>query len=678
MVSRTKVSSWQAPSFTAPASERMGWIEENLEEGEGWLSGQKAYRNLSRNMRVFDAVFNDKTKSTLITNELKYDIRKFVETLADMREIGTFGSDAPQYKPFAEMENKVVRSIYLESAFPLQLRKTLQYATVMGRGYLWPKCTTRHYGFGDREIVFEPIGLLDLIPTQVPASNDVQDAYTNTIYEYMPIAEAHARFPQFQADLQPIERIKFGSRVQGRRVDYAERFRYGDEPRRFGSLYCEIRYTFIRDISVNTYGKELPMGEPGTSWFYKVPYIGQDIFGGFRNGVATIRKATPKDCLIYPYLRLMISNRGMTQPMYDGPNFDWDGEMPAIQYDVDDMPWQGVGNSLVGDVESIETTIRKTERKMDQVITTTLNPPMGYDRTATGGPKIENFDLFEEDVRAGMDGKPEDVFHSLLPDSVKVDSVHFKWLEYLGAKRGKQLGLEDVGNLQNLKMNIASEQADKILEGIGPVGKGIASNVERGNAKVAQRVKFLIPEYYDTARIVSIIGPDNVVPQVFDFDPHSMIPSHMTDEYVDGSIPEGPSYYTQLERARFFAKNVRLISIPSTLLRVTQMQEQLKWLQLYRGGAPIAFADVAKKMDIDNYGEVPGTTLRERYINEKKEDLLLQAQAAQLAQQLGLGGPPDGGKGGGAKKKQGRPPSGHAAPQIKQKGDGRTTVTESK
>ncbi|HTF69168.1 MAG TPA: hypothetical protein VK638_41460 [Edaphobacter sp.] len=684
MASRLKTSNWQVPPFTDDGPTRMGWIEEQLEEGEGWLSGQKSYKAINQNFRIFDAIFNDKTKSTLITNELKYDIRKFVETLSDMREIGTYGSDAPQYKPYAEMLNKIVKVVYLESQFPLQLRKAIQYAAVVGRGYLWPKCKTGNYGYGERQIIFDALGLLDVIPVQVPSSNNVKDAYANTIYEYMPIAEAHGRFPAFQSSLQPVERMKFGSSVQGRRVDYAEKFRYGDEQRNFGSLTCEIRYTFVRDIATNNYGKPLPMGEPGTSWFYVVPYIGQTIFGGFRNGVAVSRVATAQDCLIYPNLRLIISNKGMTQPMYDGPAFDWHGEMPCVQYDVDDWPWDGVGRALVSDVGSIQQTIRKVERKMDQVITTSLNPPMGYNRSATGGPKIENFDLFEEDVRAGLDGEPIAVFQSLLPESVRVTDVHFKFLEYLAEKQGKQLGLEDVANLANLKMNVASDTADKMLEGIGPVAKGIAGNIERSNSCVAYQLKFLVPQWIDTARIVSYLGPNAVVPQVFDFDPHSLIPSHLEDEFVAGSLPLAPSYYSQLDRAKRFAKNVRLISVPSTLLKVTQMQEQLKWLQLWRGQAPIAFADVAKKMDIDNYGDLPGTTLRERWVAEQMEDLKLKAVAAAEAQQLGLGGPPDpaaAGAGGGlpgqAKKTPGRKPSGQAPPKIKQKSDGRTTVTES-
>ena len=106
--------------------------------------------------------------------------------------------------------------------------------------------------------------------------------------------------------------------------------------------------------------------------------------------------------------------------MYDGPAFDWDPRIPIIQYTVDDWAWEPLGRSIVGDVASIETTIRKHERLIDQVLTAQMNPPMGYNHMETGGPKIEHFDIFEPDVRLGVDGKPKDTFQSILPDEVNV------------------------------------------------------------------------------------------------------------------------------------------------------------------------------------------------------------------------------------------------------------------
>lgn len=666
--------SWQAPPFEASPEERMGWLEEQIQEGNAWLEGQTAYKDLWKNLKIFNAIFSDKTKSTLVSNKLKYNVRKFIETISDVREIGTYGSDAKQFKPYVEMLNKVVRGVYMESAFPRAMRKVLQFSTVMGRGYLWPKCKARNYGFGERQIVFQVLGPLDVVPVQIPPStNDIQDAYAVTIYEYMPIAEAHGRFPLFQSQLKPISGCSYESRVAARRVDTTELLHYGDNPiRNFGDLYCEIRYTFIRDIRINNTGKELPMGDPGTSWFYKVPYIGQDVFGGIKDNQPTIRKAVLEDCRVYPFLRLMISSSGMTTPMYDGPQFDCHGEIPPVQYDVDDWAWEGMGRSLVGDVGSIETTKRKLERKMDQVITTSLNPPLGYDRSAGGGPTMENFDIFEQDVRIGLDAEPTKAFQSVLPESVKVVGEHFKFWEMLDEMEQEQLGIKDIGNLENLKMSLSSDNVDKVLEPIGPIAKGIAAGMEAANAKVAYQLKFMIPQWYDTRRIIEYIGPDNITPEVFDLDPKNLVPSHMSDEYVNGNLPVTDtgipiqSHYQPVDRMRRFGKSLRLISVPTTLLRMTQQQEQLKLMTLKKQGAPIGWVDILPKLGIENYGEVKGNTVRERYINEQLEDLKLKILAAKLAAESGLGG--EGGEGQG--KGGGRPNSNKRPPKQYQKGGG--------
>lgn len=666
----------------------MAWIEQMIQEGEGWLEGQPAYKDLNRNMAVFNAIFSDDVNSTLITNDVKFCVRKFVETLAEVREIASYGSDVPAFKTYAQNVDRVSRAIYLEADFPYQLLRALQYAAVMGVGYLWTKCIAEDYGWGERKIVFVPLGLLDVLPVQIPRSNDVQDAYAVTIYDYMPIAEAHAKFPKFQSQLKPVGIGGFPTRLQSRRIDMAEKFRYGDSARNFGNLYCEIRYTFVRDMRINRTGQELPMGDPQTSWFYRVPSVGQPIPGTAQGETVQMVKAKPEDCRVYPQLRLMISSSGMEKPMYDGPAFDMHAKIPLAQYLVDDWAWEPSGRSLVGDVASIERTRRKIERRMDQVVTTQLDPPMGYDRNQASGPKIEHFNLFESGVRYGVDGKPKEVIQSILPEEVKVETSQFTFLEYVKKQMRTQLGFDDVSGLENLKLNIASDAAEKFLESIGPIAKGIAMRIERGNKKIGYMLKFMIPQWYDTDRLMEYVDPKTLDREIFDFEPNSVVPSHLPQELPASGTPSGASQYTRLERMRFFVRKIRLTSVPNTLLRITQMQEQLKWLQLWRGKAPIAFADVAKKLDIDNYGDVEGNTLRERWFNEQLEMMKLQmlaaAQAKKFAEELGLvqpggeqGGQGSGGDHGGA----GRKPSGKKAPKVEEKGGAggapRTTVTES-
>ena len=639
-----KRSDWQIPPFTAPPVDRYAWVEEQIKEGEGVLESQSCYKNLARNLKIFDGVIDDNSGSTLVTNGLKYDLRKFIEIISDVREIGTVRSDAPQFKPYAEMVNRVMKGVYIESQFPRQIRKALQYATVMGRGYIWPKCKAGGYGYEERRIVFEPLGLLDVVSVQVPSSNDVQEAYANTIYSYMPIAEAHGRFPLFQSLILPVRQVNYQSRLQCRRADMAERWRYGQQGRTWGSLYCEIRYTFIRDLRINSSRYELPMGDPGTSWFYKVPYVGQEIFGGIRGGQAFMRKATVEDCRIYPRLRLVITAAGMNTPMYDGPAFDNHGIMPPVQYDVDDWAWEQVGRSLVDDVGSIETTKRKTERKMDEVTRVTLNPPMGYDTSVTGGTRMENFDIFGQDIRMGADGEPKKIIQSILPDEVRVVGEHFKMLEHYDKSIEKQLGINDLGSLMNLKMNLSGDNLDKAIEGVGPIAKGIAGLMEAANAKIAYMTAPMIPQWFTTPRIIEYIGADNITPEVFDFDPQSIVPSHMPDEYVNDAVPQTPSQYSAQERIRRLSKNIRVVSVPSILLKITQKEEQLKFMSLKFKNAPISWETVFEKCGIEDYA-----VEHDKWVKEQIEEIKLKALAAKMAAELGLepgGDKPGGGKGG--------------------------------
>ena len=691
---------WQVPPFEASASTKIGWIEEMIREGEGYLSNQPSYTNLARNMRIFDGIFKDKCKSSLVTNSLKYNIRKFCETLAEVREIAGFSSDIPTFKKMAEMLTKVSKCVYLESDFPYQILKVLQYASVMGIAYLWPKVRASEYGYGPREMVFDALGMLDVVPVQIPArTNDVQDAYAVTVYDYMPIAEASARFPLFQGQLQTVGRNNYKTLMQAQRQDFASTWRYGQigetQSRSFGNLYTEIRYTFIRDLRINTTGKEMQCGDPGTTWFYKVPFLGQEIFGGMRNGEPYNRPAMVEDCRLYPNLRLIISSAGLDKPMYDGTSFDWDSKIPIIQYTVDDWAWEALGRSLVGDVASIETTIRKHERKVDQVLTARLNPPMGYDLDNTGGPKVEHFDIFEEDVRLGLaGGEPKKTFQSILPEEVMTSGENWTFLKYLGEKELAQLGLNDVGNLANMKLNIANDTADKMLESIGPIAKGIAMRIEKANKRVGDRMKYLIPQWFDAARLVEYVGPDNIAKEMFDYNPDDMVPSHLPDELQNGLYPTTPSMYDRITRAKFFVKKLRLVSVPSTLLKITQMQEQLKFLNLKRGGAPISWDTVFTKLDIaDPKGEIAKSFKEE--VDLQKQKILAQIEIMKLLKSLGIdpsqlgggdedgkgGKPKGGGGGGGAPHAGGRPPSGQRGPKLRQKGAQggapRTLVSES-
>jgi hypothetical protein len=249
--------------------------------------------------------------------------------------------------------------------------------------------------------------------------------------------------------------------------------------------------------------------------------------------------------------------------------------------------------------------------------------------------------------------------------------------------------LNDVGNLANIKMNIANDTADKMLESIGSIAKAIAMKIEKANKRVGERMKFLIPQWFDANRLIEYVGPDGIAKEMFDFNPDDMVPSHLPDELLGGGLyPTTPSMYDRLTRAKFFVKKLRLVSVPNTLLKITQMQEQLKYLQLKRTpDCPISWETCFEKLDIAN----PKDEMK-KYFKEQTEltkaKLIGMAMAQEEMKKLGLQPPEEGGgasKGGGGGKggphPGGRPPSGGKGPKIAQKGGAggapRTVVKES-
>jgi hypothetical protein len=123
------------------------------------------------------------------------------------------------------------------------------------------------------------------------------------------------------------------------------------------------------------------------------------------------------------------------------------------------------------------------------------------------------------------------------------------------------------------------------------------------------------------------------------------------------------------------------------------MQEQLKFLNLKRGGAPISWDTVFTKLDIaDPKGEITKSFKEE--IELQKMKIFAQIEIMKILKSLGIdpsmlqggeegGGKPKGGGGGGggAPHAGGRPPSGQKGPRLRAKGaqggTPRTVVSES-
>lgn len=683
------VRDWQAPSMFAPPDTRRGFAKEMRETGEQWIQSQSAYKDIPKAVDIITGqaeVRVSETRSGINTARLKRDGREIISALANIRPFWGYQSDADFFRPSAAMMNTIARAVYLESFFDRSLKGALQYALMTGDGYLWPKYTRNMYGRGTGRIKFDYLGALDVLPVQMPRDNDLQEAYIVTLCDFVPVAKAHSMFPLFQDKLKPIARRRYrGSSSAGKRLTLAEKFRFGSRRDSFMELYCEINYMYILDNSINTTGHKLKMGQEQTSWYYEVPSLGDDItVRDPLRGQATTRKALAEDCYIYPRRRVMISNDDVL--MYDGPAWDWHSDVPAYRISLDRWPTEGTGQILLKDGYEYQTAINQLERAAQTVANARLRPGMVYDIGAGGqmnSQTAEGLDPYAPDTRVGVDssgGSDKPPFSTILPEwLMEVPEWFFKLMEHYNAGMDYQLGLKDITALAKLKASPDASALDKILEVMGPVVQDISRDMEQPLSQCGNCVKYLILQYMTTARVMQYVGEDKITPETFDYDPESLIPSHMPYE-LDRFQKAEPSLVEKLVRCRYFADNLRFSITPYSVHEITQMTRKLALVQLKKNGVWISSQTVAEAFNVPNYGSIPGSTEIEKYWNEKEMELEHMARLKEVAGGLGLGDGGGAGKtpGAGGGQPVGRPSTFAAPPALKQKDGGtRGTITTS-
>jgi hypothetical protein len=682
---------WQCPPAAIDESRRLGWLNESVEEGQAWLKSQRGYTDFRKSLDTLSGMDTSVVqtaayRSKLNPNPLKRNVREVIGALAKIRPIWGYHSDNKAYSPQAEMFNKVTQAWYLESMADRAIRGALQWAASTNRGWVRPVYRRTMYGTGQGDISLMTYGSPSVLPVQLPSSGDFQSAYVMNILDEMPVAMAHGMFPMFQDRLRPASSrywyMNDGVRkaAQGNWMQRA----FGRGQRKSGDnalseLVVPIRYSYVIDLSINTTDKPIPMGEPGSSWAYTVPFRGQRIaIGVDKEGHETFREANENDARLYPGRRLIISSDSCI--CYDGPSFDWHGMFPGVSFCPDDWPWEPIGFSLVRDGFDLNEAIKTIARgNMDKIVSS-LDMSLAYDINAVAKKDADAFDPMQPRGRVGFDGSALEgqPFTPVIPPEVlKVTPESMTMVQWLQDCLDRQLGVRDAMTLAKMRSVGSMDELEKAVEANGPIIEDISRSMEPPMRDLGVMVKYLIMQYYTTPRVMQIVGADGVSPQVFDYDPSSLIPSHAPGENPDS----GPSKLSPRERARIFADNLRFLILPNTLHEMSQMTMKLGLIQLKKAGVMIDSQTIAEAWNIPNYGKIDGNTVLERYKREQEQQLEFAARMKQFAEGLGLGTPgaPPGAPGAGGGAPEGRPSTNAAPASIQQKdGGARSTVSTSK
>lgn len=680
---------WQVPPAAVSEDHRLSWINSACEEGLAWAKSQRGASDWRRSLDCIagrdTSVTTAAYRSHLNTNRLKRNIREVIGTLSKLRPMWGYHSDNKAFSKSADMMNKITKAWYLESMADRLVKEALAWTSATGRGWLVPVYRRDMFGTGRGDIKLFSYGAPSILPVQLPSSNDWQSAYAVTILDEMPVAMAHGMFPAFQHRLRPnssrywyssdgVRKASSGNIMQ-RIFGKARRDAVSAE---LSDLLVPIRRSYVIDLSINTTSSIIPMGEPGSSWAYDVPYVGMDIPMGrdLKTGQPIFRKADENDARLYPRRRLMISSDNCI--MYDGPSFDWHGMFPGVSFCLDEWPWEPNGFSLVHDGFEINESLKEVYRGEMDKVRAQLDPALAYDSNAVAMREAREFDPFKPRDRIGYDGAAleGEPFKWTVPSEIlKLDATTMAFVDKLEASMDSQMAINDIMALSRARAAGSMDDLQKIMEANGPIVEDMSRSMEPPMRDLGNMVKYLILQYYTTARVMQYVGADGVSAETFDYDPSTLVPSH-----IPGEDPESPSAQNASQRARIFADNLRFFILPNSLHEMTQMAMKLALIQLRKAGVKIDSQTIAEAFQVPNYGNLEGSTCIERFQAEQEMDLMQAARMKEIAGAVGLlpQGPPGApGPGGGAP--EGRPPSGNAPPAIASKdGGARSTITESK
>lgn len=661
-----KVISWQAPPREMSGQYRAGFFSELVQQGDNWVQNQPGIANLTNDIQLLMGTGQDRD---MPSNLLQPDIRSFVETITDLRQIATMGSKAEQSKKTVALYNDIFKFVFWDSLYVPNTRKALQWA-MLGRGYKWQKFSRPWHGGGPAKIKFEALGPREFLPDQLPHNADLDDAYAGTIVFPMGLAEAHARFWQFQQWLTPISAYsRSGVNVTQnmlRRYEFYDRWRFGGSNNSdWVDKYTEIRYHFVHDLRINDTGFTQQMGVDGTTWGYKVPTIGDLIvWTDPDTGLPRSRKAELQDCKMYPRLRLVITSPSCPVPLYDDTAWDMHGMIPVTQHDVNDWVWSPMGYSIVAGVKGLEVARRDRLSDINNALAILKDPPLGSDvSTGVSRTHMDKLDLMHaQGVRVGGKGDPNKWTASLLPKDYGVHEVDFKGVDTLGAAVKAALGLTDISSMREVKGNMSDQSFDKMIENLGPVAKGIALNQWVANSKDANMLKFNIAQYFTVDMIMDMIGPEGVGVETFDNDPNSLVPSHLPGE-DDSNV----SAHSRLERAKWYCDRLKVINTPAQLLNVTHIQERMLNMFMIQQKLPVDMETTMEKVGVPDYS-VRHERWKEEQLADAEWKLEVEATLAKKTASLGLHPPDDGGGGPGQGKGGGRKQSGKKGMTPSQKG----------
>jgi len=688
----------------------LGWLREAVQEGDRINRADPSYDRIEVGQKY---VIGEQRASEaslpylnpgLIINQSKKVVQAHVSALTDLKPLFSYKATNPAFTPHADLLNKLTVASWITTMMDVSLGNVVKYALAGGTG----DCVTEwdpFFGLGG-DIRLSPRDCRDTLPIRpAPMSTSIQDWDGLILREGHTVNALRGLYPTFADVFRPTTDSLISTLMGRFRQTVARLISPANDTlaglnqpaaaSRIRSGEIILYRTFLNDRTKNLTTKPIAMGSPGANWSYVVK---------------------PGEHL-YPYKRMILATPEFV--LYDGPNTYWHGQFPVSRLKLWEVPWQFLGLSILNDLAPIQDAINDSARDILLGIKKWLNPAVSFDRGSVSESFMRLFDARRPGakVKLNQTGMKEGFkLHEGPP--AQVLSLAQGFMDFMLNKFDDLSGTPNLMQLMALRQLPGAETIQRYWEALTPELRQEGRQIEVFLRDVAEQMKIIRFQYETNAKRVTILGDAGMLLDDFDYDPDQLIPGMKA--YDEATGQPNPAYQAEFDadlprdqRAKAFAKTIVFTIAPNSVLAMNATEQKLIRLQLARGGM-YDFWSLLESLEIPNVGQPPAMPLPPLDMKRAQQEVQSAMAAAATAQaggdmlgaeqamsaltgkyimdpttgqilefripatiterlmaqsQLGIGM---------TENPAGRKASGSAPPQMEEKSDGRTTVTESR
>lgn len=648
--------------FYSPDDKRiLGWLLEARTEGERVNKSDPSYAKMDDqiNYVMGQQITGDHPAYLhhVVINQCKKAITQHASALTDLSPSFAFRTANPRFQDHSEVLNTYTKIWWINGFVDRELLAAIQYSATCGAGDVTVEYDPNFMG-GDTRLTARDCR--DTLPIRPERSGSIQEWEGVTLRESHSVNKLISRYPDKQYSIRPDSGTlgtiftRFMKGVQNLTSPVTTLAGLGDkDPNRrvtTGGAIPEVTLyrTYLKDRKINTSGQTVLMGKPGTNWSYLV---------------------APGEAL-YPRGRLIIwTENGV---LADTVNPDWHGHYPVSRLRLNPWPWLFYGIPLLNDLRGTQDAINVTVNDILQLLSQTVNRGSIWDKSVPINIR-KRFDPRRPNWKVQRPNNFTDGMK--LADVPQLPPWVLPFLQGLHAKFDELSGTANLAQLLSLRQVPSGDTLEKYTQALTPEIRMEGRAIEYFLREVSGMVKGNLFQYQTASKKFVVLGDSARLISDLDWDPDTMVPGMKEEE--DGYVKELDADIPRDKRAQFYLTQFSFFVEPNSMLAFNSQERKMMYVQLSRAGlmdmwslfevlgVPNAGAPPKILLPLAGQpvelapGKLPPMELREpRTVTERLIAM----------QQLGLGQ---------TVSPAGRKASGQESPEMVQRPDGSSTITES-